>query len=81
MSLTTIDRLLRRHNRKKWLAKKRPKQKSEHAKARLEWVIVHKDWTTYVGFPESDLQWRVQRRERASRAATLGFLHTFQEVG
>jgi hypothetical protein len=45
VSLATIDRLLRQHNIKKWLAKKRPKLKPEHAKARLEWALAHKDWT------------------------------------
>ena len=35
----------RQHNIKKWLAKKRPKLKPEHAKARLQWALAHKDWT------------------------------------
>jgi len=33
VSLRTIERMLRQHNIKKWLAKKRPKLKAEHAKA------------------------------------------------
>jgi len=45
ISLCTLDRLLRPHNIKKWLAKKRPLLKTEHEKARLQWALVHKDWT------------------------------------
>jgi transposase len=45
VSLATIDRLLRQHNIRKWLAKERPKLTEEHAKARLEWALAHKDWT------------------------------------
>jgi hypothetical protein len=45
VSLPTIDRMLRVHNIKKWLAKKRPKLTADHAKARLRWALAHKDWT------------------------------------
>ena len=45
VSLPTIDRMLREHNIKKWLAKKRPKLTADHAKARLQWALAHKDWT------------------------------------
>jgi hypothetical protein len=33
ITLRTLDRLLRQHNIKKWLAKKRPRLKTEHVKA------------------------------------------------
>src|SRR5258705_7255913 len=42
VSLPTIDRLLRQHNIKKWLAKKRPKLTADHAKARLQSALAHK---------------------------------------
>ena len=45
VSLHTIDRMLREHNIKKWLAKKRPKLTADHTKARLQWALAHKDWT------------------------------------
>ena len=45
ISLPTFDRLLQQHNIKKWLAKKRPRLKVEHTKARLQWAIASKDWT------------------------------------
>jgi hypothetical protein len=45
VSLPTIDRMLRPHNIKKWLAKKRPKLTAYYAKARLQWALAHKDCT------------------------------------
>jgi len=41
ITLRTLDRLLRQHNIKKWLAR----LKTEHAKSRLQWAPAHKDWT------------------------------------
>ena len=46
VSLRSVDRLLRQHYIKKWLAKKRPKLKAEHARA-----LAHND-----GSPAGDLQ-------------------------
>ena len=37
--------MLREHNIKKWLGKKRLKFKADHAKARLQWALAHKGWT------------------------------------
>jgi len=45
ISLPTFNRLLQQHNIKKWLAKKQPRLKVEHVKARLQWAIALKDWT------------------------------------
>jgi len=45
VSLPTIDRMLREPSIKKWLAKKRPKLMADHAKARLQLALAHKDWT------------------------------------
>jgi len=45
ISLPTFDCLLRQHNIKKWLAKKRPRVKMERVKAQLQWAITRKDWT------------------------------------
>ena len=45
VSLHTIDRILREHNIREWLAKKLPKFTADHAKARLQWALAHKDWT------------------------------------
>ena len=36
---------MRKANLKKWLAKDRPKLKAEHVAKRLQWALVHKDWT------------------------------------
>jgi len=40
-----VDTVLREANIKKWLAKSRPKLKSEHVAKRLKWAIAYKDWT------------------------------------
>ena len=40
-----VDRVLREANIKKWIAKSRPKLKSEHVAKRLKWAIAHRDWT------------------------------------
>ena len=45
MSLSTVDRILRKANLKKWLAKDRLKLKAEHVAKRLQWALVRKDWT------------------------------------
>ena len=43
--LPTFNRMFREHNTKKWLTKKRPKLAADHAKARHQWALAHKDWT------------------------------------
>lgn len=45
VSLSTVDRVLREANIKKWLAKDRPKLKPEHVAKRLRWALERKDWT------------------------------------
>lgn len=45
VSLSTIDRMLRDHNIRKWIATDRPKLKEEHAKKWLAWAIARKNWT------------------------------------
>lgn len=45
ISLTTVDRVLREANIKKWLAKKRPLLKPDHVKKRLSWAMARQDWT------------------------------------
>lgn len=45
VSLSTIDRLLLKHNIRKWIATDRPKLKEEHAKKRLAWAMLRTDWT------------------------------------
>lgn len=45
VSLSTIDRMLRDHNIRKWIVTDRSKLKEEHVKKRLAWVIIRKNWT------------------------------------
>lgn len=45
VSRRTMKRYLAKHNLKKWRAAEQPLLKAEHAQARLEWAILHRDWT------------------------------------
>jgi len=38
-----VDRVLRKTNLKKWIAKLRPKLKPEHFTKRLRWAMAHRD--------------------------------------
>ena len=42
---STLDRLLQKHNIRKWLAKKRPLLTEEHARKWLKWAMERRAWT------------------------------------
>lgn len=43
--MSTIDRMLRDYNIRKWIVTDRSKLKEEHVKKRLAWVMIRKNWT------------------------------------
>jgi transposase len=45
LSVSTVKRILAKEHIKKWIAAERPELTDDHAHQRLEWALLHKDWT------------------------------------
>jgi hypothetical protein len=78
VSLPTIDHMLRVHNIKKWLVRKRPKLKADPAKASP--MGAGSQGLNCKGLSEVDLWRQVQGGEGACRVSAIGFPDTSGEM-